>query len=81
MVDIDLSSFGLSWDEFLQDSKNLRLESADLDDAEYYRKKASFQNCLLAKERFYLSDFFAERLETQARSNLARYFDYISQQR
>ncbi|MDH3761546.1 MAG: hypothetical protein OEU50_11240 [Gammaproteobacteria bacterium] len=81
MVDIDLSSFGLSWEEFLQDSKNLRLESADLSDAEYYRKKTSFQNCLLAKERFYLSDFFAERLENQARSNLARYFDYISPQR
>ncbi len=80
MVDIDLSSFGLSWEAFLQDSQNLRRESAELSDAEYYRKKANFQNCLLAKDRFYLSDFFAERLETQARANLARYFDYIKQQ-
>ena len=80
MVDIDLSSFGLSWQAFLQDSQNLRRESADLSDAEYYRKKASFQSCLLERERFYQSDFFAERLETQARSNLARYFEYINQQ-
>lgn len=80
MVDIDLSSFGLSWEAFLRDSKNLRLENAELDDAEYYRRKAAFQNCLLAKERFYLSDFFAERLETRARANLARYFEYISKQ-
>lgn len=80
MVDIDLSSFGLSWDEFLQDSQNLRLEGAELSDAEYYRRKTNFQNCLLAKERFYLSDYFAERLETRARENLARYFEYINQQ-
>jgi predicted metal-dependent HD superfamily phosphohydrolase len=80
MVDIDLSSFGLSWEEFLQDSQNLRRENAELSDAEYYRKKANFQNFLLAKERFYLSDYFAERLETQARANLARYFEYLNQQ-
>jgi len=81
MVDIDLSSFGLAWDEFLQDSQNLRLESAELSDAEYYRRKTNFQNWLLARERFYLSDYFAERLETRARANLARYFEYINQQR
>lgn len=80
MVDIDLSSFGLSWEDFLRDSRNLRLESADLSDAEYFRRKTNFQNCLLAKERFYLSDYFAKRLETQARANLARYFELIKQQ-
>ncbi len=80
MVDIDLSSFGLSWDEFLQDSQNLRLEGAALSDAEYYRKKADFQQCLMARERFYLSDYFPERLETRARDNLARYFEYVKKQ-
>ena len=80
MVDIDLSSFGLSWEAFLEDSRNLRLESAHLSDAEYYRKKKDFQACLLAKERFYLSDFFAERLEAQARSNLSRFFEFVDQQ-
>lgn len=80
MVDIDLSSFGLSWEEFLRDSQNLRLESADLSDAEYFRRKTNFQNCLLAKEHFYQSDFFAKRLESQARANLARYFELIKQQ-
>ncbi len=80
MVDIDLSSFGSSWEAFLQDSKNLRRESAHLSDAEYFQKKTDFQSCLLEKERFYLSDYFAERLEAQARSNLARYFELIKQQ-
>lgn len=80
MVDIDLSSFGLSWESFLEDSQNLRRESALLSDAEYYRRKKDFQACLLAKERFYLSDYFAERLESQARSNLARYFEFVDRQ-
>ena len=80
MVDIDLSSFGLSWEEFLRDSENLRRENANLSDAEYYRRKKEFQNCLLDKERFYRSDFFAERLENQARSNLSRYFEFVDQQ-
>ena len=80
MVDIDLSSFGMSWETFLEDSQNLRRESAHLSDAEYFRRKKNFQACLLAKERFYQSDYFAERLEKQARDNLARYFEYVDQQ-
>jgi predicted metal-dependent HD superfamily phosphohydrolase len=40
-------------------------------------KQTGFQLSLLARSRFYLSDFFFERLETQARENLARYFDYL----
>lgn len=80
MVDIDLSSFGLSWENFLEDSRNLRRESARLSDADYYRKKKNFQACLLAKERFYLSDFFADRLERQARANLERYFEFVDRQ-
>ncbi len=74
MVDIDLSSFGLSWQEFLRDSENLRRENAHLDDAEYYRKQTGFQSCLLSRDRFFRSDFFAGRYEQRARENLARYF-------
>ncbi len=80
MVDIDLSSFGLSWENFLEDSRNLRRESAQLNDADYYRKKKDFQACLLSRERFYLSDYFAERLERQARANLQRYLEFVDRQ-
>ncbi len=76
MVDIDLSSFGLSWDEFLRDSQNLRQESR-LEDADFYRRQGSFQNILLSRPRFFLSDFFFQRFESQARENLARYFEYV----
>ncbi len=77
MVDIDLSSFGLPWPEFLQDSENLRLENSQICDEEYRHKQDYFRNCLLARDRFFQSDFFASRYDTPARENLTRYFRQI----
>jgi len=79
MVDIDLSSFGLPWEDFWRDSQHLRKESADLSDAEYYRRQGDFQTCLLAKPRFYLTDYFCQRYEQQARDNLTRYFAQVDE--
>ena len=78
MVDIDLSSFGLPWDAFLRDSDNLRREAGDLSDAEFYRKAIGFHDYLQARERFFQTDFFAERFESQARKNIARYIEHVS---
>ena len=77
MVDIDLSSFGLPWDEFLRDSLDLRAENPRLSDSEYQLNQTGFQRGLLARPRFFLSDFFHDRLEQQARANLARYFEFL----
>ena len=77
MVDIDLSSFGLPWQEFLRDSLDVRAENPHLCDADYHLNQTGFQCSLLARPRFYLSDFFHDRLEQQARANLARYFEYL----
>ena len=81
MVDIDLSSFGLPWEEFQRDSQHLRQENAQLSDAEYYRKTREFQVCLLARPRFYVTDFFCQRYEQQARDNLTRYFEQLEELR
>ena len=77
MVDIDLSSFGLSWDGFLRDSLNLRAENPHLGDQDYQLNQTGFQRSLLARPRFFLSDFFFDHFEKQARDNLARYFEYL----
>ncbi len=79
VVDIDLSSFGLPWPEFLRDSDDLRRENEQLSDAEYYRKSTDFQSRLLQRERFFRSDYFAERFESRARDNLAKYFAELEQ--
>jgi predicted metal-dependent HD superfamily phosphohydrolase len=77
MVDIDLSSFGLPWEEFLRDSLNLRSENPHLCDDDYQLNQTGFQRGLLARPRFFLSDFLFERFESQARDNLLRYFEYL----
>lgn len=79
LVDIDLSSFGLPWDEFLRDSQNLRRESQATPDEEFYRGQSAFQRNLLAREQFFLTEFFRLRYETRARDNLARYFEQMGQ--
>ncbi|MDH3636323.1 MAG: hypothetical protein OES20_16615 [Gammaproteobacteria bacterium] len=77
MVDIDLSSFGLDWDAFLLDSQNLREENPHLSDTDYYRKLLKFHSGLLARPRFFLSDFFYQRFEQQARDNVSRYLEQV----
>ncbi len=77
MVDIDLSSFGLDWDGFLRDSKNLRRERPAVSDEDFYRNQGDFQKLLLARERFFHSTFFQQRFEQRARANLARYFEHL----
>jgi len=77
MVDIDLSSFGLPWEDFMRDSLHLREESAQLSDADYNRKQGEFRSCLAARPHFYQTDFFRRIYEQQARDNLAKYFDQL----
>lgn len=80
MVDIDLSSFGLSYEDFLRDSQNLRDENPTVTDEEYFHRKKAFQEQLLARPRFFLSDYFYQRYEQQARKNLSRYQQFLQQQ-
>ena len=77
MVDIDLSSFGLPWEGFMQDGRSLRLETPNLNDVEYYARQVKFQKSLLARERFYQTEYFYQLYEAQARDNLARYFEHL----
>ena len=77
MVDIDLSSFGLPWPEFIHDSENLRREMAHLSNADYCRKQSAFQQALMDRPRFFRSDYFYQNYESQARQNLSAYYESI----
>ena len=79
MLDIDLSSFGLPWPEFIQDSDNLRLEMKDQPDEVFYQKQAAFQDKLFGQSRFFKSDYFYQKYEIQARQNRSDYFETIRQ--
>ena len=72
MIDIDLSSFGLPWDEFRRDSQAVRDELPHLRDEEFFPKQHRFLRMLLGRDRFFVTDFFAERCERAARDNIER---------
>lgn len=77
LVDIDLSSFGLSWDRFTEDGDNVRKEQSHLSDQDFFRKQMRFQESLLNRARFYFSDFFYEKFEARARENLSRHLELL----
>ncbi len=75
MMDIDLSSLGSSWDEFIHNSHNIRIEHADVPDSEFYRQQKVLLDRLLARTQLYYTDFFRKRYEDKAVRNITRYLD------
>jgi len=78
MVDIDLSSFSLPWDEFEADSRNVRAEFLHLSEEDYNRRQFRFLKRLMDRPYFYNSEFFRARCERQARSNLTRRLEQMT---
>ena len=72
IVDIDLSSFGLPWEEFLRDSRAVRAELPHVSDAEFYPRQKKFLESLAARSEFCFTEFFRDRHETRARENIER---------
>ena len=77
MLDIDLSSFGLPWAEFVRDSTAVRLESSRFSDAEFFPGQRAFLESLLKREHFYFTEFFRSRIEDTARSNIRRHLESL----
>lgn len=73
MVDIDLSSFGLPWEDFMRDTDAICSELSHLPEAQFVAGKCRFLNELLSRSSIYLTPHFRERLEAQARSNIERH--------
>ena len=72
IVDIDLSSFGLPWEEFLRDSRAVRAELPHVSDAEFYPRQKKFLESFAARSEFCFTEFFRDRHETRARENIER---------
>ncbi len=77
MLDIDLSSFGLPWEEMLRDSIAVRKESSRLSDEEFFPGQRAFLESLVSREHFYFTDFFRSRIEETARENIERYLQNL----
>jgi predicted metal-dependent HD superfamily phosphohydrolase len=73
LVDIDLSGFGLPWEDYLADSDALRQEAAAVGDEQYFQGKLRFLDELQRWPSLFQSPHFKDRLELQAHSNITRY--------
>ena len=80
MLDIDLSSFGLPWDDFVRDSNAVREEAPQLSDAEFFPGQRAFLESLVSRKHFYFTDFFRSRIEDTARSNIKRHLENLREQ-
>ena len=72
IVDIDLSSFGRPWEEFMDDSRAVRAELAHVPDVEFYPRQRKFLESLAARPVFCFTEFFRDRHEARARANIER---------
>lgn len=70
MVDVDLSSFGLPYEEFIRDGRNIRKEFHAYSDDEFVEGQRKFMNSLLDRSSIYSTDYFFRRYEKSARENI-----------
>ena len=72
IVDIDLSGFGLPWEDFTRDSIAVKDEQRHLSDDVFFSRQRKFFETLLSREHFCFTEFFRERHEQNARKNIQR---------
>ena len=72
VVDIDLSSFGLPWEEFINDSENVHKEFSHLPVEEFVRRNRRFLQSLLDRPEIFFTEFYRNRYERIARDNISK---------
>lgn len=72
LLDMDLSVLGASWPEYEQYAKSVRQEYAHVAKVAYRLGRTEVLKGLLAHPRLYLTDYYYQRLEDQARKNIQR---------
>ncbi len=70
VVDIDLSGFGLPWNEFVRDSESVRAEMTNQTDEDFLTAHRAFLSMLLSRESIYFTPLFRDLYESQARNNI-----------
>ena len=72
VLDMDLSILGASWSAYQQYAQTVRQEYAHVSDTNYRDGRTAVLKGLLAHPKLYLTDYYRERLENQARDNINR---------
>lgn len=72
ITDIDLCSFGLTWEQFAWDGQQIRAECPQMSDQKYFAGLLRFLQMLLNRPTFFLTDHFEQRYGHIARANTLR---------
>lgn len=72
LLDMDLSILGAQWCEYERYAQAIRQEYAHVSMVDYRIGRITVLEKLLAHPQLYLTEYYHERLETQARENIAR---------
>lgn len=72
VVDIDLSSLALEWEEFDKNTKEILQEGKDANVSDYESKNRKFLHSIRRRVRIYLIKEFRSAFEQKARTNLRR---------
>ena len=70
IIDIDLAIFGQPEDVFKEYERGIRQEYGHLSDRDFYAGRVALLYSFLHRPTFYLTDFFQQKYEEQARRNL-----------
>ena len=77
IVDIDLSSFGLPWDQFSKDSENVRAEFAHLSQEVFAERNIKFLQSLLDRPTVFSTEFYRNRYEDISRENIRKQIEAL----
>lgn len=77
-LDMDLSILGSESSVYHQYADAIRREYAHVCDADYRKGRHAVLKKFLQRPRLYFSDYFYERFETQARTNVANERDWLT---
>ena len=72
MVDVDLSSFSLPFDQFLRDGSNIRREFKAYSDEKFVNGQRNFLSSLISRPSIFSTAYFLQHYEPRARDNINR---------
>lgn len=79
MCDIDVSSFGLDWQLFLHDSRDLYKEEVgpETEPLNYIARKIRFFEAVIEHPPIFYTEFFRELYEDKANANISRFLKLL----
>jgi predicted metal-dependent HD superfamily phosphohydrolase len=72
LLDLDIASLAKPYEEYLNDSKNIRAEYSFLTEEKWREGRMKWASTMLQRERLYYTDNAYEKWEKAARQNLTR---------